>query len=438
MRENLIRYLPGFALLSMLVACSARPTLSPSPALAHTPTVQFVSADALVITNGTVIDGTGADPLPEGIVVIQGNHIVAVGRAADFAIPPKVDVIDAKGGTIIPGIINAHAHGTSDPTVRRIFLAKGVTTVCDLGAPLSMMPDFEQDQTSRGSAARGFRAGPIVTAPGGYPGPFHGFALNYEVSTPDEARAAVLDLLERGADMIKLALEPGWDPHDPWPVLDPEDVRAIVAEAHAHGVPVRAHVTQAAMLDVALEAGVDAVEHIPSPQLSQAEAQSPLEGSDHFTLPSEFEAQLARLVEQRVVMVPTLDVVDQVVCDRFNPTPEQRQLCIDLYLEVVRRFHALGGIVALGNDYGNPGIRVGMPMREMELLLAAGLTPMEVIQAGTSRAAQVCGHGDELGTLEPGKLADIIIVDGDPLTDMEAMSRVVVVIKDGQVAYTSE
>jgi imidazolonepropionase-like amidohydrolase len=115
----------------------------------------------------------------------------------------------------------------------------------------------------------------------------------------------------------------------------------------------------------------------------------------------------------------------------------QKEGCFQFYLDPVRYFHALGGTVALANDWGADGaIERGIPLREMQLLLAAGLTPMEVIRAGTQHAAWVCGHGEELGTLAPGMLADVIVVDGDPLVDIEAMGRVVAVIKGGQVVLS--
>jgi imidazolonepropionase-like amidohydrolase len=113
---------------------------------------------------------------------------------------------------------------------------------------------------------------------------------------------------------------------------------------------------------------------------------------------------------------------------------EQKQACFEFYEEPVRRFHTVGGVVALANDYGaDDAIEKGMPLREMRLLLAAGLTPMQVIEAGTRNAAQVCGHGQDLGTLEPGKLADIIAVNGDPLADIQVMQQVSLVIKGGQI-----
>jgi imidazolonepropionase-like amidohydrolase len=429
MRNQLVGYVLRLALLLVLVACGPQPTLSPSPTVPDTATVQPVPADALVITNGMVIDGTGADPIPDGIVVIRENRIMAVGRAADFSVPPQTNVIDAEGGTIMPGIINAHVHAVAAPAGRSVFLHRGVTSVCDMGYPLSTIPFFEEDHSPLGLAARGFRAGPIITAPGGYQSRS---PLSYEVATPEEARAAVADLLDRGVDYIKIALEPG-NPQDPWPTLELEEVQAIVEEAHARGVLVRAHATGPGTLGIALQAGVDVIEHGTVPPFQPALARHLLE--NRSAILSEYEIQLARMVDQGVAMVPTLDAGLGRWYERPDLTEEQK-VWTDFVLEIVGRFHTLGGVVALGNDYPIRGER--MPMREMELLLAAGLSPMQVIEAGTRHAAQVCGHGDELGTLEPGKLADVIVVDGDPLTEIEAMNRVIAVIRDGQVAYTSE
>jgi imidazolonepropionase-like amidohydrolase len=95
----------------------------------------------------------------------------------------------------------------------------------------------------------------------------------------------------------------------------------------------------------------------------------------------------------------------------------------------------LGGKVALGNDYGNPGVERGLPLREMELLLAAGLSPMAVITAGTKHAAQVCGHGDELGTLEPGMLADVLVLESDPLREIEAFHHLHLIMQAGQITF---
>jgi imidazolonepropionase-like amidohydrolase len=349
-------------------------------------------------------------------------------------IPSEAEAIDTQGKTVLPGIINAHVHQTAYATYRQPFLAQGVTAVCDLGSPLEHIPLFEQDQAQSGPAARGFRAGPIITAPGGYPDALYARSLNYTVTTPDEARAAAVNLLDRGVDVIKIALEPG-DLQSPWPMLDLAQVRAVVEQAHGQGTLVRVHI-RLETLGIALGAGVDVIEHVPIPTLTQAQVEDFLKDSAPLTstLSPEYEDLLARMVDHGTILVPTLDMAGKVLCGPIYASEQHR--CDDFPLRVVRRFHALGGIVALGNDYpGDGSLERGMPMGEIKALLAAGLSPMEVIEAGTRHAAHVCGHGDELGTLEPSKLADVIIVDGNPLTDIEALSRVVMVIKDGKIVY---
>ena len=399
-----------------------------------------VRDDALVVMNGTVIDGTGNPPVVDGVVVVHGDRIVAVGEVAAFQIPPNARVVDAGGGTILPGVINAHTHSTHDPEVRRAFLIDGVTTVCNLGTTLERLPMFEDASTPEGPAARGYWAGPIITAPGGYPGPVYGSQFSYEVESPEAARAAVTDLLDRGASVIKIALAPG-DPRNPWPVLDLARVQAIVEEAHARGALVRAHVFEPYLVeDIVLPAGVDVIEHDPLPILTPDEESRVLDSDDPRTLlfdvlAPEFERLQQRMVDRGTVMVPTLDGAVGTLFNKLDRSPVE-QVVVDLHVEAAHRFHALGGILALGNDFGGvPNVEQGMPLVEMKLLLAAGLTPMEVIEASTRHAAFACGQKERLGTLEAGKLADIIIVDGDPLTDLAAMGRVIAVIKGGDLAH---
>jgi imidazolonepropionase-like amidohydrolase len=397
----------------------------------------------LVITNGTIIDGTGADPVPDGMLLIQGDRITAVGSRTDFGIYPEAAVIDAQGKTILPGIIDSHVHSAADAGVRRQLLTDGVTALCDLGSPLDSIAQFLQERIGQDPVARGFRAGPILTAQGGLPDAILHENLNYEVATPEEARTAVIDLLDRGVDVIKVYFDPG---HESFPMLDKERAHAIVREAHARGILVRAHVARVTVWDLALGSGVDVIEHVPLPPLTEAEIRKQLADSndplnDLRTMfrPPEYETLLPRMVAQGTAMAPTLDAGLATLSRLDNPGPEIR-IIIDAILQVVRRFRAMGGIIALGSDrdFHNSDFERGMPIREMKFLLAAGLTPMEVIEAGTRHAAHVCGHGGELGALESGKLADVIIVDGDPLADIEVMRKVVTVIKGGKVAYEAE
>lgn len=159
MIKTVIHYCILATLLALFVAC--RPVVREE--------LQSVS---LVVTNGIVVDGTGTGPIADGLVAIQGNRIVAVGQSTDFKIPDEAVVIDAAGGTILPGVINSHTHRVRSAETRRgLFLLEGVTSICDLGVPLFLMQPFEQEESQSGQAAHGFKAGPIVTAPGGYPGP---------------------------------------------------------------------------------------------------------------------------------------------------------------------------------------------------------------------------------------------------------------------------
>lgn len=436
-----------FVLIALLgvVACAGQSSAG------YTPEYIPVSSDRIILTNGIVLDGRGSEPIRDGIVVIDKDRIAFVGKPVDFHQPADALVMDVQGGTILPGIIDAHVHSASDPVHRRKSLVNGVTSICDLGSTLENMPQFEEKYLEKGPVARGFHSGPIITAKGGLPDAVLNIDYNYEVGTPGEARAAVIDLHNRGADVIKVYLQSEAG-ETSYPMIDEQELAAIVDEAHDLGLLVRAHVTYASLLGMAVQAGVDTIEHVPvnqtqieSQSISESQLQALFGSEDNDPLQvyfsklnSQYEAQLEAMAAAGIVLVPTLDRPLRELYGYSNPTPKQ-QIVIEIIQGIVRRFHESGGEVALGTDYNiNADKQSGMPMGEMEMLLAAGLTPMEVIEAGTRVSADVCGHGDELGTLEPGKLADVIVVDGNPLADLQAMDQVILVIKNGEIAVLSE
>jgi imidazolonepropionase-like amidohydrolase len=395
-----------------------------------------IKSATLVITQGTVIDGTGSDPIPNGLVAVRDNRILAVGRAQDFNIPEGIVIIDAEGDTILPGIINSHAHSVSGAGTRRLlFLLDGVTSVCDMMISIQMMSDLDQEGIQAGPASRGFKSGPMITAPGGYPGVIFGSYTSYEISGEEQAEQAVNEIFENGADYIKIALEPGIF-GDPWPVLTAQEVRAIVKSAHQHDLLVRAHVNNAA-LDIALEGGVDVIEHVAMPSFSYQDLEPFFDEAGAFQIPDRYQEQLLQMIDQGTILVPTLDVIihDSYLEGGMEP-PEIA--VVEAILTVVGFYHDAGGTIALGNDYGNSGVEPGMPLNEMKFLLLAGLSPMEVLVTGTQTAAFVCGQGEDLGTLEAGKVADIIVIDGDPLVDISVMDSVFYVIKDGEIVVNPD
>jgi imidazolonepropionase-like amidohydrolase len=314
---------------------------------------------------------------------------------------------------------------------------------------MTEMPQFDLEIDGEDPVARGLHAGPILTAPGGLPGAVLGGGLNYEVANPDEGRAAVEDLHRQGASLIKVYLQQEVGGVS-FPMLDEAALAEIVEKAHAMSLPVRAHVTYISLLEMAVTAGVDSIEHVPI-NSTQAETESSSEDLRNLLMESDdpvqfffdiaypdYEAQLQKMVEGGIVFVPTLERPYGELFRLPSRTPEE-SFVLQIILGIVRRFNEIGGAVALGTDFNiGTNIAAGMPIGEMQMLLAAGFTAMDIIEAGTRHSATACGQDAELGTLEQGKLADVIAVDGDPLEDITLMDQVMLVIKDGLVSHTTE
>ena len=301
--------------------------------------------------------------------------------------------------------------------------------------------DTYQDQP----AARGIAAGPIITAPGGLPGAVLDPDLNYEVSSPEEGRAAVEELSRKGAGQIKVYLQ-GEANGVLYPMLDQATLEAIVEASHQKGMLVRAHVTYIPLLEMAVTAGVDTIEHIPlnlpSAEMDQ-EAQEvrsqmlaspdPLEA--FFEVFPDYPYQLKIMADRGTILVPTLDRPWRELFQLSSQDPELAAV-MEIILGLVGRFDEMGGSVGLGTDFNiNINMPAGIPLGELEMLQAAGLEPLAVIEAGTKNAAVACGLSDQLGTLEPGKIADLIVVAGDPLQDLMVLEDVMLVIKDGLIAF---
>jgi imidazolonepropionase-like amidohydrolase len=394
------------ALQSTIAGCGPGPIVGQGPAKPETrPTAVFEvkSDEVLTLVNGTLIDGTGADPLPDAALVIQEGHITAVGPRADISLPDDANIIDVQGATILPGFINAHVHLGFDEKKLEAWAQGGVTTVRDLGAHPSADLFSRRDALVMDNRfARLVAAGPIVTVPEGYPMVPWGFE-GLPVTSPEDAASKSYGLLDDGADLIKIAVESGYIFRAKIPALSAEEAAAIVSVAHERGTVVSAHVTASQDLWRALDAGVDDIAHMVT---------NPL-----------YDDLIEQMLEKDVYWVPTLELWKNVGYG-------DRRAIANL-----AKFVEAGGKVALGTDYAgyDAEFDLGMPVTEIELMQKAGMTPMQIISAGTQNAAHVCNLDHELGTLEAGKIADVLVVDGDPLGDIHALAKVRMVIHNGSV-----
>ena len=371
-------------LFTFLLASCAAPTALPN---------------TIALVNGTLINGTGADPIPDAVLLIQGERILEVGSKHDVKIPHGARVIDLEGTTILPGFINAHVHFAFNEQNLEQWAYGGVTTVRDesivSSRQLSELMKWREEINKNPKYARLISAGYMMTVPSGYGEMF--------VSSPEEARQKVFDELDSGADMIKISMEDGYAGRHNLPKLTDEEIAAILSAAHERGKKVSGHITQAAYLKILVDAGVDDIAHVPYDIVSTQAWQE--------------------MVSKNIYMTPTFTV--------FRNYHAPVATCV----RNLHNFLEQGGQIALGNDYGGgPGdFELGIPMYEIEQMSQAGMTPMQIIVASTKNAAHVSGMEGQAGTLEAGKTADVLNVSGNPLDDLQNLKNIRMVIHNGRI-----
>jgi imidazolonepropionase-like amidohydrolase len=396
---------------------SAVPTLAPTSTLVPTPTAVPAPRYDLVLVGGTLLDATGAPPLENATIAIQGRQIVHIGTADTLRYSDDTSVLDLRGATIMPGFINAHVHitGLTDDDLRR-WTRAGVTTIRDLAGPLTELVATRDRIRAANDAAlpRLLVAGPIVTVEGGYPFAVGEQALRVEglaVRDANDSRAIVSALADAGTDLIKLAVSGRTDVH--WNELSDEEIAAITATAHARGLRVSAHVDRVVALRRAVLNGIDDAAHSPRDRMT--------------------DEVIALMAKRGVSMSPTISVYEALARQRGTDAVWRKRMQPLMY-DNLRRFVAAGGTLALGDDYGGvPGMPVGMPMAELLHWQAAGLSPQQIIEASTRGSALAIGLEADLGTVEVGKLADLLVVQGDPLVDLSALARPILVVHNGQI-----
>ena len=359
----------------------------------------------MALVGATLIDGTGAPPLSDAVILIEKDRILRVGPRSQVRIPDGADRKDLTGLKILPGLIDSHVHitfalprGPSDPQadatingVLQQFLRHGVTSIRDLGAGYPWILDLTRSvEQGRREGPRIFAAGPMLTALGGHPA---GTLLRgndgaiasgtRQIVSPEQGREVVRDLASSGVDVIKAVLDSRGRPNSPEriPALDEAVLGAIVAEAQDAGVPVTVH-----------WGNVNELPAIAAVRPAQ------LEHAGYAPIPAAVISQIARA---GIAVDPTLVIMSATI-----PSPDQ---FASGPLENVRRLHEAGVVITGGTDAPLGNLPFGESLhRELELLVKAGLSRMEAIQAATSRPANLVKHADEIRTIQAGKRADLL------------------------------
>jgi len=361
--------------------------------------------DALVrvLAGGLLIDGTGADPVDDAAVVISGGRILYAGPRNAVELPSAAEVVDVSGLTILPGFFNAHIHRGLSTRNLEAWAQAGVTTVRDLGCGADSLATFRDSFPPEPQRARLVAAGPLITVPGGYPIVPFGGGWAVTVTSEESARETGEALLDGGTDLLKLVLETGTVFGRTIPVLSLQEARTLVRVAHGRGTVASVHITSTTDLALALAAGADDLAHMAVDRLLTT-------------------YEVGQVVADEVYWVPTLEL----------------WLCAgprDLAINNLGRFVAGGGRVALGTDFEGYTCdwELGMPMTEIRMMVEAGMTPMQIIVAATLHGAHVSNLESQLGTLEEGKIADLFVVGGDPLADIENLQNARLVLHEGVV-----
>ncbi len=354
------------------------------------------------IINGKLIDGTGSEPVQDAVIVVENGLIKAVGSRDEVNISEITQFVDVDGAVILPGFFNCHVHRGYSISNLTEWARGGVTTVRDLGASLE---NFRNNRPLNiNSHARLIAAGPGFTVPGGYPLVPWGSPVGYNVLSPQDAYAKVNQHINDGADIIKIFMESGDVFNRNIPRLSFEESSEIVKAAHERNTLVSSHVLSASDLEVSIDIGVDDIAHMIIDDLS--------------------DDLIRRMIDNGIYWVPTLEL--------WNGVGNGNDLRA---IANLRKFVSAGGMVAVGTDYAgyNSTFDLGMPIRELEWMSEAGMSHMQIIVAATKNSAHVCGIENELGTLETGKIADILIVNGDPLINLRVFMDIRMVIHGGEI-----
>jgi imidazolonepropionase-like amidohydrolase len=405
-------------------------------------------AGAVAFVGARVVDGTGAPPVENAAVIVDGDQIVAIGPRDRTQVPANARTIDVTGATIVAGLWDMHAH-LQQVEQAAAYLAAGVTSIRDEGNILSFITAV------RDAVASGKGVGPRVI-------------VDCLVDSDSKMALGTLrvNAVEDIKPIVELAVKSGCAEIKVYSSVRPPLVKPLAAEAHRRGLRVTGHIPNEMDLVEALDAGFDGVNHITHvtglalpkkradrEKLSRADVEQRVLAIDFKAAP--FQQLFRRMARAKTACDPTLALFELFLHPAaelakrepgFDKVPrelrgifgtgmdpkrvERNHEMFEKLLDAVRQMHAAGVTIVAGTDIGVPGHTLH---RELELYVEAGFTPLAALQAATIVPARVLGRDKELGTVTVGKRADLVIVDGDPLADIKTLRKVRLVVSRGRV-----
>jgi imidazolonepropionase-like amidohydrolase len=404
-----------------------------------------------VIKGGLLIDGTGNGPIPNSAIVIEGNTIKAIGPMSQIMIPSGATVIDASGKIILPGLIDMHVHYRD--WMDQLFISHGVTTVRDLGNTLDYILEARKRSHKEGvKKPRIYTSGPFLDGSPPVFGMSFGKQLSYPLTTQEEAKSAALGLIKSKVDCIKTQQK-----------LTLPLLKAIMEVAKKENIPVIVHLGDSKLGNIkaseAIMLGIKGIEHgsginfVTASRLELEKISDMIVSHSVYVTPTLFmEGQFSKMLDAEMKNDPLLKQVPSYVFSFWESTfglttwwTEKHSASHRTILKKRQEFVSIlikkGGatLIVAGTDVPVPYVFPGVSLhKEMELLVSSGLTPMQTIMAATKNAADLLGHGDRLGTLEAGKIADLQILSANPLENISNLVSVDMVLRDGKTIWAKQ
>ena len=383
----------------------------------------------------TLIDGTGGKPLQNAFMIVEDKKIKKIGKLVDAETTKGYDVVDLHGKYVMPGMINAHVHIIMEPVADpnkllmteskyktllrgvanlKKHLHSGTTFFRDMGG-YDYMDIVLRDEVKSGlvEGPEFLASGKVVTMTGG-----HGWMMGREADGPEETRKAAREQLKAGADVVKImatggVMTPGVEPGSPQ--LEEDEIRSAVAEAHKAGKKTATHAQGTTGIKNAIRAGIDSIEH-------------------GIFLDDE---AVQMMVDNGTYLVPTLVAPYFIVKNGIAAgipkfAVDKSEYVMKYHVDSFKKAHKAGVKIAMGTDSGTPFNQHDGGPWEVKLMVENGMTPMEGIMAATRNGAECLGIDKDYGTIERGKFADFIVLDENPLENIDALFDVKSVYKLGK------